>query len=106
MAAKMPTTYPYDDCSECVAYINVANPHNSEIIIEPIYRMHFVIASNRNKRYIASVLLKYYINYARQMKKGILPLTSPETRFRRNNLVVNTAEEQKLSPEIPMDIKA
>jgi hypothetical protein len=48
-AAIIPTTYPYDDLSKCVAYIKVANPHKRAIITDPIYRIDFAIKSEKKK---------------------------------------------------------
>lgn len=47
IAAIIPTTYPYDDSSRCVAYIKVANPHKRAIITDPIYRIDLSMKSEK-----------------------------------------------------------
>ena len=47
IAAIIPTTYPYDDWSKCVAYIKVANPHESAIITDPMYRIDLATRSEK-----------------------------------------------------------
>jgi hypothetical protein len=49
IAAIIPTTYPYDDSSRCVAYIKVANPHKRAIITDPIYRIDLSMESEKKK---------------------------------------------------------